>query len=358
MNDHDMDETLDFNTLSLAEPEERLQRAFEHSLHLSPNQEDLQQESTLSQLDRLLTETERPIGTLEQLDSSLPDAGETTTPDNGPWAKLPSPSEIHPYQPGITAEILDAMAMDPNHVFKSAPTPSPFTVPPSSSDIPEQSSSAVRKDKDDGDATRDEAKDEIPAWMLEDPKLTLQIGWDVTDTSGPNFTSKDFTLDWASSGDLSTTIDPTIMFGFSSYPTYESLSISNVIAEEHYRRSAGITPSYDDPSSPTSDSGFAKYGQMTSGEGAGALFFGYKPVANETAAMDLGALRDNQDPKSTPASSSFSAEKQKQKQWQTWRTSPGHVEDLDLDLDLDPSEPESPKIKATPGFAPALYGHE
>ncbi|KAG0000404.1 hypothetical protein BGZ65_004395 [Modicella reniformis] len=316
MNDHNMEEVFGFRTLSLDEPEERLQKTFEHSFHLTPVQDQqVPPESAQSQ-----TAESSTILT-------------TTTPDNGPWAKLPSPNKIHPYQPGITAEKLDAMAMDANHVFKSAqtPFPSPFTVPPSSSGPPTESSAPDTK--------------EIPNWMLEDPNLAHQIGWDITDTSGPAFTSRDFALDWGTNSGFSTTVDPNITFGFSSYPTYESLSISDVIAEEHYRRSAGLGSPLDGSSSSASQGGFAKYGQMGSGEGTGASFLGHMKVTDGSAATDQDFQWTSQGAAANPLSppSLSLSTTNNQQQWQTWRSAV--EQDQDHDLDLNALDNEGPEIQ-------------
>lgn len=350
MNDQDMEEALDFNTLSLDEPEERLQKVFEHAFHLNPSQNQNPSELSIHASTLLLEEIAKQEATVEGRAGSSSEPKETETPDNGPWAKLPTPGKIHPFLPGITAEKFDAMAMDPNHVFKSAQTPLSFsfTTPPSTSDTTstaftsEQGSvgSVARKGKTEDRVTNLEIRDdEIPEWMLEDPELVPQRGWNVTDTSDPPFTSRDFTLDWGSSDDISTMVDSNIIFGISSYPTYESLPISSVITEEQYRRSTGLDPPADDPSSPTSG-GFAKYGQM----GADALFFGYQSETNVTGVADTGPLQDSQSAAPNPISSS-SPPKFDQQQWGTWRSAPGQVQDLDLDLDLDVSDAESPPFK-------------
>ncbi|KAK3816575.1 MAG: hypothetical protein J3Q66DRAFT_388704 [Benniella sp.] len=377
MNDQDMDDAFDFKGLTLDAPEERLQKAFEQSFHLSSQQA---QESAAPPPPLSLTLSEDSKQGVAMENTHGQKAETTATPDNGPWAKIPSPSDVHPFQPGVTAEKLDAMAMDPNHVFKSAPAPFPFTVPPSTTTTTTTSTTTIATDATLGSdvsmvktenegATRSVIKENIPEWMLEDPELVAQIGWDIKDTSGPNFTSKDFTLDWANSSDISTMIDSNIMFGFSSYPTYETLPISSVIAEEHYRRSTG--DAFNHPVSPTTTGdGFAKYG---TGDGMGAVFFGHKSPTNESLLTDPGILWGEQSTTTTTttttvpsglfssssSSSTTPMDKLQHQQWQTWRSAPGPARDLDLeaDLDLDASDTESPTIKATPGFAPALFEH-
>ena len=369
MNDQDMDEAFDFKELTLDEPEERLQKVFEQSFHLSSQQA---QESAVPPppppLSLALSEdSKQGVVVVENTHGQKPET--TATPDNGPWAKIPPPSDVHPFQPGVTAEKLDAMAMDSNHVFKSAsaPFPFPFTVPPSTTTTTTTTATTTTTTDatlgssmdvsnvttENADATRSVIKENIPEWMLEDPELVAQIGWDIKDTSGPNFSSKDFTLDWANSSDISTMIDSNIMFGFSSYPTYETLPISSAIAEEHYRRSTG--DAFNHPVSPTTaGDGFAKYG---TGDGMGAVFFGHKSPTNESLLTDPGILWGEPSTTTTVPSGLFSSssssspasptDKLQHQQWQTWRSAPGPVRDLDLeaDLDLDASDTESPTIK-------------
>ncbi|KAF8986030.1 hypothetical protein BGZ46_010447 [Entomortierella lignicola] len=335
MNDLEMDEAFDFKALSLDEPEDRLTKAFEESFHVGINQEQ-QQKQTVSS-------SAIPHSARESLAETFPANSEsgdettstTETPDNGPWAKIPTGSE-NPFQPGITAEKLDAMAIDPNHVFKSSQTPNPFPF----TEIPQASTSkagsefngATRgtetssfnekiKAEPSGLPAQDD-QDKVPAWMLADPELTPQPGWGPRDATGPTFTSQDFTLDWSSNADHSTAVDSNVLFGFSSYPTYESLSISNVIADEQYKR---IGNGFEASSSELEQGGFAKYGSQDTG---GAQTFGYRGSTNDhqiSATATNPSLTDSQ-------------------QWQNWRSGPNQDHKIDFDLDFDALD-ESPKIK-------------
>ncbi|KAF9171181.1 hypothetical protein BGX21_001691 [Mortierella sp. AD011] len=352
MDDLEMDEAFDFKALSLDEPEDRLTRTFEQSFHVSTVQEQQQQQEHATSSSAI------PYSTHESLTETNPTTPEigsqstiaTETPDNGPWAKIPSGSDASPFQPGITAEKLDAMAMDPNHVFKSAQAPDsfPFTVVPPvpSSEINSKSSKATAgsnvsstkgksKMELSGSTSDQSDQDKIPEWMLADPELTPQPGWGPKDATGPSFTSQDFTLDWSSSGDHSTAMDPNVLFGFSSYPTYESLSISNAIADEQYRRvtGTGSESGSGNTFSSTSQGGFAKYGSSASGDAADAQAFGYRGFMS-------GSIPNNHHTTEAAATSSTT----NSQQWQNWRSGSSSGQDLDLDLDIDALD-ESPKIK-------------
>ncbi|KAG0367117.1 hypothetical protein BGZ54_004366 [Gamsiella multidivaricata] len=349
MNDQDMSEAFDFKALSLEEPEERLQKTFEHSFHLDTIEDrnaDLQTAISHGE-QHLVKESSTSIGIDKQNNDDPSATIATQTPDNGPWAKLPSPSEVNPYQPGITAQKLDAMAMNPNHVFRSAQTPDPFpfTLPPNlpPSDIaPEARKSTPgtrvaegNDNKDESMSTGQDAKAEIPAWMLEDPKLTRQSGWGPTDTS-------DVSFGWPSDHDLATVVDSNMLFGFSSYPTYETLPISSTIAEEQYRRSNGQGSSSSDSLTDMQDGGFAKYGQ----------------AATFTGASDAGASGHRTLWGGQESAASTALPSSNQQQWQNWRSESQSFQDHDLDLNYDIPEDESSQIKATPGFAPAQFRHD
>ncbi|KAF9273536.1 hypothetical protein BGZ68_001418 [Mortierella alpina] len=341
MDDHNMDADFDFAGLSIEEPEDRLQSMFARSFNV-----DTQQENALA------------VSAI----SSIPlDHASTATPDNGPWAKLPSTSEINPYLPGITAQKLDAMAADPNHVFKSSqtPFPFPFTVPPGSESSADSSTTVGDKDKDKEMESEDKDKEEkIPEWMLKDPDMTAVPTWSQKDASAPGFSSKDFALDWSSSTDMSTAVDSNALFGFSSFPTYEALPISNVIAEEQQRRMYGSEPGLQTnttSSTSTAEGGFAKYG---SAHQAGTPVFG-----DRQQGMVVGDDNTNKQSDRGASSVTASANTSKTNEWQDWRSIPRMNQDIDVDRDyaeefyaLDDDSKNS--VKATPGFAPAKFNWE
>ncbi|ORZ28528.1 hypothetical protein BCR41DRAFT_418591 [Lobosporangium transversale] len=404
MDDLDMDEAFDFKALSLDEPEERLQKTFEQSFHITVDQQE-------------------PITSVEPTTANNSNDGHTTaftgtTPDNGPWARLPSPSEVNPFQPGVTADMLDAMALDPNHVFKSAqtPFPFPFSVPPpnttsasgatsgtattgtettgasttASNNNTQQSNNATSSfgsssillkgenekmgdtgmNYQDAEArTRERAKaeeeEDIPQWLRTDEDLDLRPSWRKQQqilsevASGLNFTSKDFEIGWGTAGghDLTTTMDSNALFGFSSYPTYETLPISQTIADEMTRKALAA---YEAES---------KGGEGEEGEGGESTphvkdmggFAKYGSTTMESQWMNhtnINKADTGTDGSPSLFSSSSSQQQQQQRtnpqQWQNWRSVPDHTEDLDLDLDLDFG---SSRIKPTPGFAPAQFNH-
>ncbi|KAF9347622.1 hypothetical protein BGX26_000906 [Mortierella sp. AD094] len=350
MDDFEMDEAFDFKALSLDEPEDRLRKTFEESFHVSTVQEQQQQVASSSAIPhsthKSLTETSPAIPEIGSQSTIA-----TETPDNGPWAKIPSGSDANPFQPGITAEKLDAMAIDPNHVFKSAQTPDPFpftVVPPAPSSEMDSESSKTTASSDtsstkgknkaelSGSTSDQSDQDKIPEWMLADPELTPQPDWGPKDATGPGFTSQDFALDWSSSADHSTTMDSNVLFGFSSYPTYESLPISNAIADEQYRRAmgAGFESESDNASSSTLQGGFAKYGSSGTGNEANAQTFGYRGSIP-------GSFTNDHHTTGVAVAASSGTNSQ---QWQNWRSGSSHDQDLDLDLDIDALN-DSPKIK-------------
>ncbi|KAI1313446.1 hypothetical protein EDD11_002553 [Mortierella claussenii] len=352
MNDLDMDDAFDFKALSLDEPEERLQKSFESSFHIN-NDEGLQ-----PQLNSAVEELIVPVITATPLPNSRansngPGAAVSSagTPDQGPWAKRPSPSDLSPFQPGVTAQKLDAMAMDPNHVFKSAqtPFPFPFTAVPTltSSDTQSAATSASEPRSNQGksripdtDLTADHsgigssAKEEVevPEWMQSDAELTSSLTWDQQQqilkdaATGPNFSSQDFSLGWGSS-DLSTTVDSNALFGFSSYPTFESLPISATIAEEMYRQTSGQFANTLETTSTSLSymkdaGGFAKYGSISGNQWLASS----DPLSPNSSPLP-------------PASKGVNIH-----QWQGWRTVPERHQDVELDFDED-LEIDSPKIK-------------
>ncbi|KAF9953064.1 hypothetical protein BGZ72_005724 [Mortierella alpina] len=337
MDDHNMDEDFDFAGLSIEEPEERLQSMFERSFNIDTQQENAPAVS---------------ISTIQA------DQASAATPDNGPWAKLPSSSEINPYLPGITAQKLDAMASDPNHVFKSSqtPFPFPFTVPPGS-----DSADPLQTTGEKGQETEQEDQEEkIPEWMLKDPEMAAVPTWSQKDASPPGFSSKDFALDWSSSTDLSTAVDSNALFGFSSFPTYEALAISNVIAEEQQRRMYSSQPGLETTSSiSTSDEvqkgGFAKYGHTTQ---ASTLTLG-----DRQQGMVVGGVDANQWSSRGASPMASMSDTSKTHDWQDWRSIPQRKQDIEVDRDyveefhaLDDDSKNS--VKATPGFAPAKFRWE
>ncbi|KAF9563788.1 hypothetical protein EC968_004693 [Mortierella alpina] len=343
MDDHNMDEDFDFAGLSIEEPEERLQSMFERSFNIDTQRENASHLSAIS--------------------TGPPGQTSAAAPDNGPWAKLPSTSEINPYLPGITAQKLDAMAADPSHVFKSSqtPFPFPFTVPPGS-DSADQPATTGDKDKD---MEQEDKEEKIPAWMLKDPEMAAVPTWSQKDASAPAFSSKDFALDWSSSTDLSTAIDSNALFGFSSFPTYESLAISNVIAEEQQRRTCNSesgtetnnTSSSLSTSEKVQEGGFAKYGHADHTSASTPVFNGRQQ------GMVTGS--DNANHWSGPGGSSIvpMTNTSKRNEWQDWRTISPPNQDIETDRDyaeefhaLDDDSKNN--VKATPGFAPAKFQWE
>ncbi|KAF9431708.1 hypothetical protein BGZ76_011800 [Entomortierella beljakovae] len=340
MDDLDMDQAFDFKTLSLDDPDEQLRKTLEHSLNLDADQEPWQTSAIPHSTNEVQPYSAATV---------LPESEEQSpieVPDNGPWARLPTGKEVHPFQPGVTAEKLDAMALNPNHMFKSAQTPFPYSVPtpeagPSGSKSTNQTNPVSAKGNEKtGQNNNQNEQDKIPEWMLEDPELVEQPQWSLKDTTGPNFSSQDFALDWSSSGDLSTTIDSNVLFGFSSYPTYESLAISSTIAEEQHRRVTGS--GFNNPTSPTSnDGGFAKYVSSNASGLTNSTAFGFKGLSSDSTTTDnqaSGSVKPNA------------------LQWQNWRSAPS--DHIDLDLDLDDFDDDPSGIKVTPGFAPAQFRRE
>ncbi|KAF9192485.1 hypothetical protein BGZ51_005497 [Haplosporangium sp. Z 767] len=356
MDDQAMDEAFDFSALSVDEPEDRLQKTMERALHLDVKQE--QSNEQLGDLDSTMLQSQEQNA--KSVAMNVADATtKAETPDNGPWAKLPSTSEKSPFLPGITAQKLDAMAMNPNHIFKSAqtPYPFPFSVPASSSTPSSGSTSVTRKSESDTGLSKDvesvevngNDKEKIPDWMLADPEIKpQQLGWSITDTSGPEYTSKDFSLDWSDGVDRSTTVDANAIFGFSSYPTFESLPISNVIAEEQHRRNMA---EWGDSSLSTShirEGGFARFGNAVHGDGHLTPSFGSRDPDSTPTALS---------PTST-SSSALSTDRTGSRQWQNWRTEPTNDHDTDLEMEEEVDELElalKSKIQITPGFAPAKF---
>ena len=367
-----MEEDFDFGGLTLGEFPRSSTSHSTDVLHLSDSlsvtslsdQSSAAQAQQAQQAQAVSTSSTTPSTTVTALPS---EEREGSTPDNGPWAKLPSADagDINPYLPGVTAQKLDAMAMDPYHIFKSAPPQagdSPFSIPPPSSST---SSSQDQKDKDkdrkqDERADDGDKKDKIPEWMLADPELkptTTDLGWTPTTTTT---SQKDDELGWGDPGtfggfgysgaDLSTTVDSNALFGFSSYPTYESLSFANAIAEEQHRKHTILASggTYDPFSSSSSNSsgadgggqtrttregGFARFGNTVRGDGQIAPVFGRRPSSSLSSGAsgsgvdggsgnEHGFTWDNQDQRKslTPAAGS---EQQGQAQWQTWRSRGG-----------------------------------
>ncbi|KAG9062703.1 hypothetical protein KI688_005009 [Linnemannia hyalina] len=399
MDDLDMEEDFDFGGLTLGEfPRSSTSHSTE-VLHLSDSlsaatlsdQSSAAQAQQAQQAQAVSTSSTTPSTTV-----TAPPSGEREglTPDNGPWAKLPSvdAGDINPYLPGVTPQKLDAMAMDPYHIFKSAPPQSgdsPFSIPP-----PSSSSASLSQDQKDKDKSRKQdkrtddggKKDKIPDWMLADPELkptATDLGWSTTTTS-----QKDDGLGWGDPGtfggfgysgaDLSTTVDSNALFGFSSYPTYETLSFANAIAEEQHRKHTILASggTYDPFSSSSSNSlgadgggetrttregGFARFGNTVRGDGQIAPVFGRRPSSSlgsgsSGSGVDGGSGNehgftwDDQDQRKSPSAAAGS-EQQGQVQWQTWRSRGGPtqgVQDLDQLMDEDDLEEDpfdGPQIK-------------
>ncbi|KAF9966394.1 hypothetical protein BGZ70_002479 [Mortierella alpina] len=345
MDDHNMDEDFDFAGLSIEEPEERLQSMFERSFNMNTQEENAPAVAAITAIP--------------------PDQTSAATPDNGPWAKLPLANEINPYLPGVTAQKLDAMASDPNHVFKSSqtPFPFPFTVPPGS-DSADQAKMTGDKDKEM--AEQEDMEEKIPEWMLKDPDMQAVPTWSQKDASAPGFSSNEFALEWSSSTDLSTAVDSNALFGFSSFPTYETLPISNVIAEEQQRRMHDSESGSDtnntssSPSISTSEevqgSGFAKYG---SADQASTPMFGER----QPGMVAGGGTAHQSSAQGTASSSTPYSSTSKTSEWQDWRSIPQQNQDIEIDRDyseefyaLDDDSKNS--VKVTPGFAPAKFRWE
>ncbi|KAF9404238.1 hypothetical protein BGZ94_004277 [Podila epigama] len=293
-----MDDLLDFSALSLHSDEEKLQKSFEHSLQIH---------------DRISTDV-GPQSHEQEREESTEAAATVDSDNNTPWATLPSNlAELNPYQPGMDAQKLDAMALDPNHVFKSSTMSFPLREP----SPPTQAADTTESDK----------KESIPEWMLADPEMTPN--WTNTSTGSTTWNDSS-TLNWSSSGpDLQTTVDSNALFGFPSYPTFENLPISNVIADEVHRRNteeAGISDSITTSLSTqkTREGGFARFGNSVRGDGTVAPSF--KGVSNSDPLISDADQRQQQG----SASGSLQANLQvgSGSAWQTWRTSsPMDVED-------------------------------
>ncbi|KAG0029890.1 hypothetical protein BGZ81_003327 [Podila clonocystis] len=318
-----MDEALDFSVLSLHSAEERLQLTFEPSLHIRENDN---------------------IHIHEQLHQQLEHAHATAedNTDSGPWAKLPSAlAEMNPYQPGVNAQKLDAMAMDPNHVFKSSSISFPLTEPVTTSPSKEDSDKAPGADKED----------QIPDWMLADPDMVPNWMRNSHSTSA----TESEVLNWSSSGlDLSTTVDANSLFGFSSHPTFETLAISDVIASELQRRqsedestSGSTSTSTSTSASKTREGGFARFDNKSQRDGAIAPTFGSSEVRRDSASGQ-GFVTGGE--RSTPWQTGNG------NSWRTWRTNNAPMEvEVDVEDEYDDHFSSQPTIEATPGFAPAHF---
>ncbi|KAF8925894.1 hypothetical protein BGZ47_002990 [Haplosporangium gracile] len=397
MDDFDMEEDFDFGSLTLGEfPRSSTSQSTE-VLHLSDSLSaaTLSDQSSAVQAQQAQAQASNTNPTTALNIATTPTSGEgggeDATSDNGPWAKLPSAGagDINPYLPGVTAQKLDAMAMDPHHVFKSAPPQSgdsPFSIPPPSSSSA-SSRDQQQKDKDKGrkqdEKTDDDKKDKIPDWMLADPELKpiTDLDWSTTTMAT---SQKDDSLGWGDPGtfgglgysgaDLSTTVDSNALFGFSSYPTYETLSFANAIAEEQHRKHTILASGepYNPFSSSSSSSGgggsgqtrttreggFARFGNTVRGDGQIAPVFGRRPSSSlasgsSGSGADVGSSNehgftwDKQDQRKNLTTGS---EQQQQPQWQTWRSSgfsPQGVPDLDqlMDEDLEDDPFDEPQIK-------------
>lgn len=386
-----MEEDFDFGGLTLGEFPKSGTSHSTDVLHLSDSLSAAslsdQSSAAQAQLAQQQAQAVSASNTTPSTTVTAPPSGEREgpTPDNGPWAKLPSADagDINPYLPGVTAQKLDAMAMDPYHIFKSAPPQSrdsPFSIPP-----PSSSTSSSKDQKDKGkDRKQDERtddggkKDKIPAWMLADPELkptTTDLDWTTTTTTT---SQKDDELGWGDPGtfggfgysgaDLSTTVDSNALFGFSSYPTYESLSFANAIAEEQHRKHTILASggTYDPFSSSSSNSsgtdsggqtrttregGFARFGNTVRGDGQIAPVFGRRLSSSLGSGSsgsgvdgglgnEHGFTWDSQDQRKNLTAVAGS-EQQGQAQWQTWRSRGGPTQGIpDLDQLMDEDDLE------------------
>ncbi|CAO3572586.1 unnamed protein product [Mortierella alpina] len=342
MDDLNMDEDFDFAGLSIEEPEERLQSMFERSFTLkctcsvrhycNPTRADVGSDAR----QRTLGKT-----TFDQRDKSIPSWGngaETRCYGFGPQPCIqilpnPVPLPVH----------------GPTRIRQCGPT-----------------QDDRRQGQGDGKTRREGEK--IPEWMLKDPNMESVPTWSQKDASAPGFSSNDFALDWSSSTDLSTAVDSNALFGFSSFPTYETLPISNVIAEEQQRRmnetetgsGTDNTSSTSSSSTTTSEevlgSGFAKYG---SADQASTPMFGER----QQGRMVGGDTAHQSSAPGMASSSTPSANISKTSEWQDWRSIPQRNQDIEIDRDyseefyaLDDDSKNS--VKATPGFAPAKFRWE
>ncbi|KAF9330650.1 hypothetical protein BG006_006402 [Podila minutissima] len=327
MDDHSMDEALDFSVLSLHSTEERLQMTFDQSLNIREN-DNIHDHKQLHQ----------------QLEQAHATAEDNT--DSGPWAKLPSTfTEMNPYQPGMNAQKLDAMAMDPNHVFKCSSISFPLTEPTTTSSSKEDSDKAPGADKED----------QIPDWMLADPEMVPD--W-MRNADSASAAAEAEVLDWSSSApDLSTTVDANSLFGFSSHPTFEALAISGAIASELQRRqsedesASGLisTTTLTTSSTKTREGGFARFGNTIRGDGTIASTFG-SSKGRRGSASEQGLSSKSGGEGSTPWQTGSGSS------WQTWRTNNAPMEvEVDIEDDYDDHFNSQPTIEATPGFAPAQF---
>ncbi|KAG0331488.1 hypothetical protein BG004_001635, partial [Podila humilis] len=337
-----MDELLDFSVLSLHTTEEKLQMQFDHTLHIH-DLNDLHQSQ--QQQQKLQEEA------IEQIIGA--DHGRD---EQGPWAKLPFIlAEVNPYQPGLNAQKLDAMAMDPNHVFKSSSISFPLTEPTTStqeeggenkpSSSSSSSSAAAAASGAATQARTAEGEENIPEWMLADPEMTPN--WTNTSQSGISVAPE---LDWSSSApDLSTTVDPGALFGFSSFPSYENLSISSAIANELYRQQQpeDVVDRIRSSFTGTREGGFARFvGNSTDGTGDGGGGGGSVAPSNS-----LGEGSDNfhhhhhqhHQQNSLALSGGSEAEQGQGRSWQpgngaswqNWRSSSPMEVEVDVDDEYD-----------------------
>ncbi|KAF9317370.1 hypothetical protein BG003_000827 [Podila horticola] len=334
MDDHSIDEALDFSVLSLHSDEEGLQMTFEQSLHIHEN-------DNIQVHEQLHHELEHAHATIED--------NTDNTDNSGPWAKLPSTlAEMNPYQLGVNAQKLDAMAMDPNHVFKSSSISFPLTEPiTTTSSSKEDSSKAPEGDKED----------QIPDWMLADPEMVPN--W-MRNAHTASAAAEAEVLNWSSCGpDLSTTVDANSLFGFSSHPTFETLAISGAIASELQHRqsenesSSGSTFTTTSTTSATKmrEGGFARFSNTVRGDEAIAPTFGSSEAQRGSASQQgsssaSGGGGGGGAPWQTGSGSS----------WHTWRTNSAPMEvEVDFEGDYDDHFNSQPTIKVTPGFAPAHF---
>ncbi|KAG0042845.1 hypothetical protein BGZ83_012117 [Gryganskiella cystojenkinii] len=331
-----MDETFDFSAMSLEEPGDRMAGMFDQSLQLQDPQSSIPSltfPNKSLQPQQVSIESPMPSTTC----NANPDTAATTMTDNGPWAKIPEPNNnTNPFQPGVTAQRLDAMAADPNHVFKSAQTPAPFpftvpssppvapTSPPATTksshlssikgnDIQDKQQHQFNQNKNKGD-------EQIPAWMLEEPELVPN--WVSTSATATTELARELDQDWSTLPDRSTTVDAASLFGFTSFPSYESLPIANSIAEEHNRRQLlEYQKEQEDQYNTTDDHQSAASSSLFGATGGFARYGDQGP-------FQFGATQ----PSSIPMAEALSHQSQQQHQW---RQVPNSSSIMDVDDDED-----------------------
>ncbi|KAG0267904.1 hypothetical protein DFQ27_007981 [Actinomortierella ambigua] len=367
-----MDAAFDFDSLSLDSPETKLGKALDrvHIVSGSPSQDG----------GLLLTQPPTP-----RAGEALPQgqkAGEVETPRAADQA---SPTQIDPYLPGVNAELLDAMAINPSHVFKSqqsvAMAPEATSVqtdaegaedamehlagPAGTIPIPfsplQMSRVSLPLESTMGDiTTTDKAKAAHsmadgwtgdPSWLLPPSPPTSAL------------------FEWADAPDTLTTIDPNARFGFSSTLSYENLPSGRVIGQQllrrdeeqaineddaHGRQMMEMQPHYQHRPTETETATNEGAGMQSFVFGKSDQQFSFGPSSFSTAMP--AATSNAQGSGFANTSSSLPAS------FQAWRNAaPSFMDqdyELDDDHDIERANNAPPKIAISKGFAPALYQHD